>query len=124
MKGTRISLGGKERELRYDLNAIAEIGDRLGLTIRLAHFQEDLMDAPLSLSAVRTVLWAGLIHAEPDLTEKEVGAWVDQDNITEVFVVFSSLFTGTSPEIKQQIREKFGLESEAEDTKKPKAAVS
>lgn len=87
-----IELGGKERRLKYDLNAIAEISDRLNITVKLNNFAEDLMSTPLSFSALRVLLWAGLIWKEPDLTEKEVGAWVDLDNMGEVWERFFTLF--------------------------------
>lgn len=87
-----IELGGKERHLKYDLNAIAEIGERLKITIRLQRFAEDLMSTPLPFSALRVILWAGLRHEEPDLTPEKVGAWVDLDNMQEVWDRFFTLF--------------------------------
>ena len=87
-----IKLGGKERQLKYDLNAIAEIGERLKISVRLDKFQEDLMSTPLPLSAIRIMLWAGLRHEDPDLTPEQVGAWVDLDNIGEVWERFFTLF--------------------------------
>lgn len=101
-----IELGGAERELRYDLNAIAEIGDRLDIKVRLAHVGEDLMEAKLPLKAIRTVLWAGLLHADPAIDESEVGKWVDQDNLEEVMQYFFELFSGTSPDLQDQVARK------------------
>ncbi len=92
MRGTTITLNGEERRLRYDLNAWAEIGDRLGLTVRIAHVQQDLLEARLPLRALRTVLWAGLIHENNKITEEEVGSWVDTDNMAEVLKDFFSHF--------------------------------
>ena len=89
-----IHLGGKDRELRYDLNAIAAIGDRLKLSGRLNDLAADLLGKPLPLSALRTILWAGLICDQPDLTEEEVGSWVDLDNFAEVWERFFTLFRG------------------------------
>lgn len=93
--GTIVMLGGKERRLRYDLNAIAEAGRVLGIRIRLGHLNEDLMEAALPLSAIRTIVWAGLLHAEPDLKEIEVGTWVDLANVAEVLGGFFGHFIGT-----------------------------
>ena len=87
-----IELGGKERHLKFDLNAIAEIGERLDITIRLQRFAEDLMSTPLPFSALRVILWAGLVHEDPDLTPQQVGAWVDLDNMQEVMDRFFTLF--------------------------------
>ena len=98
MKGTLLKdFGGKDRYLRFDANAWGELGDRLGLTLRLGSFQKDLMETPLPLSALRTFIWAGLLHAEPDLDEKTVGGWIDEDNMAEVLSAFFVRFGGMSP---------------------------
>ena len=121
MKGTNITLGGKERVLRYDLNSIAEIGERLNITIRLSHIQEDLLDRPMPLGALRTLLWAGLIHAEPDLTETVVGGWVDTDNVGEVLQDFFAVFGMTSQDMPDPFSLSLGLdEGEEEETKEKK----
>ena len=100
-----IELGGKERHLKYDLNAIAEIGERLDITIRLQRFAEDLMSTPLPFSALRVILWAGLVHEDPDLTPQQVGAWVDLDNMQEVWDRFFTLFGDKfSAKIEQTVR--------------------
>ena len=125
MKGTKLTLGGRERTLRYDLNAVAEIGDRLGLEVRIASLGDDIFSKPLPLSALRTVIWAGLIHEEPDLTEKEVGAWIDEDNWAEVFKVFFSRFGATSQETQAKILRGFGAPvDEEEPTPVTEEAVS
>ncbi len=36
------------------------------------------------MKAIRTMLWAGLLHEEPALTEWDVGAWVDGANFEQV----------------------------------------
>ncbi len=87
-----IELGGKERHLKYDLNSLAEIGDRLNITVKLNTFAEDLMSTPLSPSALRVLLWAGLRHEDPELTIEQAGSWVDLDNIGEVWERFFTLF--------------------------------
>lgn len=87
-----IELGGKERHLKFDLNAVAEIGERLNVTVRLEKLAEDLLSTPLPLSALRVLLWAGLRHEDPELTPEQVGAWVDLDNIGEVWDRFFTLF--------------------------------
>jgi hypothetical protein len=112
-KDVRLTLGGKERTLKYTLWSVGEIGDRLGLKLRLNHLAEDLMEAPLSLRALTTILWAGLIHEDQSLTEQQVGEWVDQDNVREVLDAFFSLFGGRLPEnTRRAVAEKLGVESE------------
>ncbi len=89
-----IHLGGKDRELRYDLNAISVIGDKLELSGSLNNLAADLLGKPLPLSALRTILWAGLVWDDKDLKEEEVGSWVDLDNFGEVWERFFTLFRG------------------------------
>lgn len=88
----------KERHLRYDLNALAEIGDQLDIKLRLDHLGEDLLGTPLPLSSLRVILWAGLRHEAADLTVEDVGAMVDHNNIGRVVQHFFELFKNTLPE--------------------------
>lgn len=78
----------KERTLRFTLNALAEIEDKLGVPL------SKLAEVELGVKTVRTMLWAGLIHEDEELTEKQVGNMVDfgnleevQTKVTEAFVV-------------------------------------
>lgn len=98
-----LNLGGKERRPRYDLNSIAEIGERLGITVRLDNIGGDLLGKELPLKALRTILWAGLVYEDESLTEQEVGSWVTQDNVAEVLESFFGLFgaIGGEPETKK-----------------------
>lgn len=105
MKGTLLKdFGGRDRYIRYDANALAALGERLGIKIRLGHFQEDLMGTPLPLSAVRTLVWAGLIHEDPELKEQEVGSWLDDENVGEVMDAFFSRFGGMAPSAQEAMR--------------------
>lgn len=71
-----VSLGGEDRELLYDLNALVELE---------AHFGglQGILNIESNLANIRFMLWAGLIHAAPDLTEREVGAMVDTRRLNE-----------------------------------------
>lgn len=113
MRAVTVNIGGRERRLRYDLNAIAEIGDRLKIAVRLDRLGEDIMAQPLPLSAIRTILWAGLIHESPELTEHEVGGWIDTENMQEVIGGFFQLFGSRLPKKdREQMAEKLGVENE------------
>lgn len=82
----------KERHLRYDLNAIALISEKLQLTLRLGHLVEDLVSRPIPVAGLRTILWAGLRHEDPALTEEQLGAMVDAEQIPELLRSFFALF--------------------------------
>lgn len=68
----------KERHLRFDLNAFAEIEELYGSV-------DDAMAAleKGSIKALRAILWAGLIHEEldgnenPKITPRQVGSLIE-----------------------------------------------
>lgn len=80
------------REIRFDMNAFAELEDKFGS-----------MDAAFqamqtgSMKAARTLLWAGLIHADQTLTEREVGRMVTLQNIHEVIARITTALTEAVP---------------------------
>lgn len=73
-----VELGGKVRNLRYTMNALAEIEDKLGVAMA------DMKDIKMTIKNVRVILWAGLIHEDKELTIEEVGDMVDMSNFEEV----------------------------------------
>jgi hypothetical protein len=80
----------KERHLCFDLNAFSELEEKYGDI-------ETAMKAieAKSIKAFRAFLWAGLIHEDEDLTEKEVGKMISIDNI-DVIVNALSVGLGTA----------------------------
>ncbi len=68
----------KTRTIRFTLNSMAEMEDKLGVPL------SKLGEIELGVKSVRTMLWAGLIHEDPELTEREVGNLVDFDNLEYV----------------------------------------
>ena len=63
---------GVEREIRFTLNAMAELEDRYGSVD--AAFKA--LDSG-SIKAARCVLWAGLLFNDETLTEQQVGNLID-----------------------------------------------
>lgn len=64
------------RTLVFDLNAFAELEDKYGT-------MEKAFEAMRSgsMKAARTLLWAGLLHEDANLTERQVGGMVTLENI-------------------------------------------
>jgi hypothetical protein len=89
--GIRIELD-KPRRLRFDLSALADVEERLGV-----ESIEQFFDQPLNFRTIRTILWAGLVHEDPSLTEKEVGRWVDGDNYQAVYKATIEALTDAFP---------------------------
>lgn len=83
---------GKERKLKFDLNALAELEDMYGTV-------DDAFKAldSGSVKAVRAVLWAGMLHDEPELTEREVGSLMDIQCLTEMTDALSQAFDNDMP---------------------------
>jgi hypothetical protein len=76
----------KKRHIRYTLNALAEIEDKLGVPL------SKIQEVELGIKSVRTLLWAGLIHEDETLTEKQVGDMVDFSNLEYVQKKVSEAF--------------------------------
>ncbi|MFW6079005.1 MAG: hypothetical protein ACODAE_05250 [Gemmatimonadota bacterium] len=63
-----LELAGETRRLRYDFNALCDLEDALGRP--LSALSED----SAGFREIRAMLWAGLIHEDPDLTLRDAGA--------------------------------------------------
>ena len=92
-KDIKITLSdGVERTIKFDLNAMAELEDRYG-SVDAAFKKLD----ENSIKALRFVLWAGLIHEDPNLTEQKVGSLIDMRYMTEMLETLGDAFTADMP---------------------------
>lgn len=88
-KSIKIKLDdGAEYELRFTLNALAELEDRYG-SPQVAF---DKLEKEQSMKALRFILWAGMQDAHPDMTEKQVGALIDTANMQNLMESISNVF--------------------------------
>ena len=93
-KAVKITLNdGVERTIKFTLNALAELEDRYG-SVDEAFKQLDNN----SIKAVRCILWAGLIHEDPDLTEQQVGNLIDIQYMQELMASLGEAFDADMPE--------------------------
>lgn len=69
----------RPRTMVFDLNAFCELEERYGT-------QENMVKTLQAggFRTVRTFLWAGLIHEDENLTEKQVGKLIGMHNIEEI----------------------------------------
>lgn len=74
MRAVRIDLGGKERELKYDFNALADFEDLMGMGVSAA-FQ----GGQVGIRTIRALFWAGLRHKEKGLTLERVGKMLTKE---------------------------------------------
>ena len=93
-KPVKITLtDGVERTLRFTLNAMAELEDKYG-SVEAA--VEELDKG--SIKAVRFILWAGLTHEDPDLTEQQVGNLIDIQYMQELMNTVGDALDSDLPE--------------------------
>lgn len=84
---------GVEREVRFTLNAMAELEERYG-SVDAAF---EALDNG-SIKAARVVLWAGLMEANPELTEKQVGSLIDVQLMNDIMKNISDALGEDMPE--------------------------
>lgn len=94
----------KERRLKFDLNAFAELQDKYGgLNQALDSLQKALDPTNIDIKALRYLLWLGLINEDEALTERQVGKLIDLTNIMDVIFAISEAFGDSLPDVKNLI---------------------
>lgn len=85
---------GVEREIKFTLNALAEIEDKYGSVDE--GFKK--LDEG-SIKAARFILWTGLLHNENEhLTEQQVGNLIDMDLMNKIFETMNEAFSEDMPQ--------------------------
>jgi len=90
-----IELGGKTRHLRYTFNALMTLEDEL--EVPLSDIGK-VLTGSVSVKTLRTVLWAGLIHEDKELTQEQVGEWADFSVFSQVVDGFTKAFDDAFPD--------------------------
>lgn len=86
----------KVRHLKYTLNSFAEMEEKYGSVDQaLAMVSEN------KISAIRFMLWAGLMHEDENLTEKQVGNMIEVDSLQDICNKLVTALDGDSPTAKQ-----------------------
>lgn len=93
----------KERHLLYDVNALIDLGDELGINLLTPEGWEELSGKKIvnaetgqetfepvapSFRRVRAIVWAGLRHEDETLTVRQVGAMLDPTNLAPVIAAY------------------------------------
>jgi hypothetical protein len=73
-----ITIGGKERHLCFDFNAICEVGKLTGINL----LQESV--STVEANSLRALLYASLLHEDSTLTIDLVGSWITMKNLAQV----------------------------------------
>ena len=85
-------IDGVEREIRFTLNAMAELEDRYGSVAGAFEALEQN-----SAKAARFILWAGLMHSDEGLTEQQVGNLIDIAYLQNIMDTMSDALSEDSP---------------------------
>ena len=76
MRETVITLGGKERKLRYDFNGLCDLERQLGRPM----FPVISGLSALPFGDIRDFIWGGILHeGDREATVKAVGEWIARD---------------------------------------------
>lgn len=126
MKGKAVPIklsDGKERTLKYTLNALAELEERYG-TVEEAFKKLESN----SIKAVRCILWAGLMHdKDPNtgrsLTEDEVGELLDVAYMQELMETMSVAMNSDLPNDESDHRKPALALLDGQKPADPKAAL-
>lgn len=90
----KVTLGGKERTMVFDLNAMAAFEEATGKGLLDGSFKSSDMTS----GHLRTMLWACLISEDGALTREQVGSWVTMENILEITSKLNEVFEVAMPE--------------------------
>lgn len=85
---------GVERTIKFTLNALAELEDMFG-SVQSAF---DKLEKENSMKALRAILWAGFLHEDANLTEREVGNLIDIAYMQELVETLGSAFDSDMPQ--------------------------
>lgn len=86
----------RERHLKFDLNAFAELEDLYGdINTAFEAMQKG------SIKAIRAMLWAGLVHEDKDLTLEKVGEMVHLGNVNEVMNAITQAISEAMPKVDE-----------------------
>lgn len=91
----RVDVGGKACRLKFDINAMCEIEDRFDMD-----FLRVLKEKTLDARTVRGLLWAAMLHDNPEITEAEVGSMMLPSDFlavkTAITQAFAAALSGAS----------------------------
>lgn len=86
-----------ERHLKFDLNAFACLEELYGSIPEALQALEKG-----SIKAVRALLWAGLLHEDENLTERQVGSFVGMENLQSISESINAALMNSLPTNEQK----------------------
>lgn len=95
-----VQVGGKTRKLCYDLNAMCELEDRLGLT--WDKVMEEVAAEKAGAKVIRTLVTVGLLRYWPEVTEAEVGAALTSTNMARMAEAVTKAISVGQPDAQRE----------------------
>jgi hypothetical protein len=105
-----IDLDGRRRHLRYPMNSLIALKEQAGLE-SFELFDGLSKDGPLTaekLKLFRFLLWAGLIHEDPELTVDQVGNMVELGDFAHLQLAILKSYSGAMRAPGEKKREDAG----------------
>lgn len=90
-------LDGKERHMRFTLNAMANLEDKYG-SIDDAFNSISGKEGKVSMSALRYLLWQALKWEDPALTEEALGELIDIKSLKSISQTLGDALKSDMPE--------------------------
>ncbi|URZ06490.1 hypothetical protein [Clostridium felsineum] len=94
-EGVRINLGGKERNIYYDLNDLCDFQKKFGSL-------QKALEAGAQPMGVRYFLWVGLKRENEKLTEEKAAELVTSPRYIEIRNVIEEALVGSMPKQKNE----------------------
>ena len=96
-EGVKVTLGGKEFEVKFTLNALCDLQEKFG------SFEEAFGNIENDFSKIRTMLHMALANGENEkITEREIGALIDVRQLDEIVQVLEQAFNGAMPSTEEE----------------------
>jgi hypothetical protein len=87
-----------ERRLCFDFNAFASYEEVTGKSVLRDGLQDDLR----SITGIRALLWAALLHEDPELTLRDVGAMLHLGNAQVLSERLSAALEAAMPDAEPE----------------------
>ncbi|MFG3611444.1 hypothetical protein [Rummeliibacillus stabekisii] len=87
-KTATVMINGEEKKLAYPVGALIKLETQYG--IKMADLGKDGNSE--SLDVILKMIWAGLIHENPELTVDELGFMIDITELPEIAAKFGDIF--------------------------------
>jgi len=123
VSGVPVEIGGKTYNLKYDFNAFAVLEEKYGsieeVFSRLREMGEKSGMPPYLFSTIRALVWAGILHENESLSEKDIGSMLTLRNIAPIVEKVTEAIGRAMPELTEEEKKEAELKRKmVEDAEK------